>query len=98
KEGTRIQLIKPPRPGLKLDNEKMKLATFKADKSVVWDADGASYSLSGLCKAICEKLGGSVGTGAFAGPDYWAILGEGISLSERARKLDGESEASVQAV
>ena len=52
-----------------------------------WDYDGNLYSLSGLCKTICEMFGGDVGSGAFAGPDYWAIEGEQISLAERAKTL-----------
>lgn len=89
KEGTRLYLIHPPRPGLVVTDEKAKHATFygTGNQGVKWDYDGNAYSLSGLCKVICEKFGGDIGSGAFAGPDYWAIEGETVSLAERAISL-----------
>jgi len=96
--GAKIHLIKLPRAGLALSDEKMKHATFQDDQSVVWEFDGNNYSLSGLCRAICEKFGGNVGAGAFAGPDYWAIAGEEVSLTDRAKlateKTSGPPSAS----
>lgn len=87
KEGVRLYLIKPPRPSINISDDKAKRATFLEGQSVTWDFDSKVYSLSALCRTLCEQFGGEVGSGAFAGPDYWAIEGEGLSLSERARTL-----------
>jgi len=78
KQGTVIHLIHLPRPGLDIRDEKAKRATFLGTKAdgFKWDYDEKAYSLSGLCKAVCEAFGGDIGSGAFAGPDYWAIEGE----------------------
>ena len=81
---TPLYLIKLPRPNLNISDESAKHAVFLNNQKVRWNYDGNEYSLSGLCKAICETFGGAVGTGAFAGPDYWAIEGDDVSLSERA--------------
>lgn len=87
KKGSRLHLIKFPRPGMTIVDDQAKRATFLEGQSVRWDYDNKNYSLSALCKELCIKFGGDVGSGAFAGPDYWAIEGEEISLSERARTL-----------
>lgn len=87
--GTRLYLIEVPRAGLEIDDEKARHATFegKSPKPVRWDYDGELYSLSGLCKAMCEKFGGELGSGAFPGPDFWAVEGDTTSLSKRALEL-----------
>jgi hypothetical protein len=88
-EGTRLHLIQPPKPGLLITDERAKHATFygSGNQGVKWDYDGNSYSLSNLCKVIVEQFGGEIGSGAFAGPDYWAIDGEELSLAQRASSL-----------
>ncbi|MGH3088828.1 MAG: hypothetical protein ACRDSJ_16095 [Rubrobacteraceae bacterium] len=83
---TRLYLIKPPRPDLEV-HEEAKHATFVGEGKARWDHDGETYPLSALCKKMCEEFGGEVGSGAFPGPDFWAIGGEKIPLSERARNL-----------
>lgn len=87
KTDTRLTLIKAPRPNITISDEKAKHATFIGGEGVRWDFDEKTYSLSGLCKLICEKYGGDVGSGAFAGPDYWAIEGDTVSLSQRAKEF-----------
>lgn len=89
-EGTRVYLMRSPKPELDINNieEKAKYATFqKASQKFKWELDELSYSISALCKALCEKYNVPVGAGAFPGPDYWAIEGEQKSLSDRAKEL-----------
>lgn len=85
--GTRLVLLRVPRAGLQITNDKAKKATFLAEREIQWDFDQSIYSLSNLCKAICQHFGGDVGSGAFAGPDFWAIEGQNKSLSEMARDI-----------
>lgn len=84
---TRLVLLKPPRPGMTITDEKAKKATFLGDEGVRWDYDNEVYSLSTLCRRLCEEFGADVGSGAFAGPDYWAIEGETVALYQRAKAL-----------
>jgi len=92
KPNTKLQLIRLPKPGLVISEEKMKFATFLGDQGIEWDYDKSElYSLSGLCKKICEICGGDIGAGAFAGPDYWSIEGENESLTQRARALEKQT-------
>ncbi len=88
-QGTRIHLIHLPRPDLQITSDEAKYATFLGTKAdgFRWDFDGKTYSLSGLCKAVCEAFGGDIGSGAFAGPDYWALEGATESLAERAKSV-----------
>lgn len=86
KPDVRLYLIKPPRPNLEVPEE-ARYATFVGGREAEWDQDGETYSLSALCKEICKQFGGQVGSGAFPGPDFWAIEGDKVSLSERARNL-----------
>lgn len=90
KEGMTLKLIKPPRTGLEIPDGNAWFATFIGGQDARWHLDGADYSLSALCRVICEKFGGDVGSGAFAGPDYWAIEGENLSLAELAKSLEAE--------
>ncbi|MGB7085055.1 MAG: hypothetical protein WBD47_05845 [Phormidesmis sp.] len=78
--------------------ETTKHATFSDVKGqqFEWDYDEKLYSLSAVCRRICEEFGGDLGSGSFAGPDYWAIEGEDISLAERARLLYLEGQDSTQ--
>ena len=79
-----------PKPGLNINDidEKAKFATFQAtQKNFQWDFDGQSYSLSILCRKICEHHNIPVGKGAFPGPDYWAMEGQQQSLSDYAKEL-----------
>lgn len=93
-EGSILQLIRVPRPGLVIDDETAKFATFLGGQEARWHFDDEIYSLSGLCRVICEQFGGEVGSGAFAGPDYWAINGETISLAERAKVTASPAEGA----
>ena len=69
----------------------MKHATFIGGQSVKWEFDKSDYSsLSYLCKVICEKLGGHMGSGAFQGPDYWAKEEDNVSLSIKAIELESK--------
>ncbi len=88
KDGTKLRLMKLPRPNLNITDESAKCAVFLDNGKVSWTYDGNEYSLSGLCRVICEEFGGAVGAGAFAGPDYWAIEGDTISLAEKALLLN----------
>jgi hypothetical protein len=59
-EGTRIELIKSPRPGLDIADPRAKHATFigPQDQRFRWDYDGEAYALSTLCRRLCEVFGG----------------------------------------
>lgn len=92
KSGTRLHLIKPPRPGLSINDTRAKQATFLDAQQVRWDYDGKDYSLSTICRLICQKFGGDVGSGSFAGPDYWAVEGSTTSLAERAISIEIEKQ------
>lgn len=59
-----------------------------------WDYDEEQYTLSALCLKMCEQFGGEVRSGAFPGPDLWAIEGEQLSLAEQARALRGTDDIS----
>jgi hypothetical protein len=95
--GTRLYLLQTPRPGLEIPDEAAKWATYVRGgaQGFRWDFDEQMYSLSDLCRTVCERFGGEVGSGAFPGPDYWAIEGETVSLSERARTLEAEAAAEM---
>lgn len=86
----RLHLIKNPKPGLNITEEKARHATFFSQHEIRWDLDGQTYSLSGLCKKICERFGGnlSFGAGTSQGPLYWAKEGQEISLAELAQSSD----------
>lgn len=86
KPDMRLYLIKLPKPNLEVPEE-ARYATFVGGSEVKWDQGDETYSLSALCKEICKQFGGQADAGPFAGPDYWAIKDESVSLSERARKL-----------
>ena len=88
KTGMDLHLIRSPRPGMDIPDERAKKATFMGGQEAQWHFDNEVYSLSGLCRVICEKFGGDIGSGAFAGPDYWAIEGDTHSLSERAKLVE----------
>ncbi len=85
RSGVRLQLIRPPRTGLVLPSDDCKRATFEGPgrQGIRWDFDGQGYSLSGLCKKLCETAGYTA-AGAFRGPDYWGLEGETRSLTELA--------------
>lgn len=85
--GTRLHLIKVPRPDLVVPDD-ARTAVFQNEQEVLWEYDQNSYSLSALCRVICETFGGKVGSGAFVGPDYWAVEGSSVSLAERAKELN----------
>ena len=86
----RVRLIKLPRPNLEISDEKARHGTFTDGQKIRWDYDGQDYSLSGLCKKICELFGGDSGSGAFQGPLYWAKEGDNKSLAEIAWSLDSQ--------
>ncbi|MDD1426976.1 hypothetical protein MEO93_21655 [Dolichospermum sp. ST_sed3] len=89
-DGMKIYLRQSPKPGLNINDidEKAKYATFQAtQKNFKWDFDGQNYSLSTLCRKICEHHNVPVGKGAFPGPDYWAIEDQEKSLSDYAKEL-----------
>lgn len=86
KPNCKLVLIRPIRPGMTIPDDKAKHATFLGEDGIQWDYDGETYSLSGLCRRICEEYGGDIGSGAFAGPDYWALEGDNVPLSQRAKE------------
>lgn len=88
---TRLVLLKTPRPGMTITDEKAKFATFLGDDGVRWDYDDQVYSLSSICRRICEEFGADVGSGAFAGPDYWGIEGENVPLYQKAKEFAASS-------
>lgn len=84
--GTRLHLVRLPRASLNITDEKAKRATFEAAgrQGIKWDYDNKYYSLSGLCRVLCETFGATAGAGAFRGPDYWGIEGDAQTLTDRA--------------
>jgi len=90
KEGMGLVLIKHPRQNMNIPEE-AKHATYIGGQNAQWCLDDQIYSLSGLCLEICKKYGGNVGSGAFAGPEYWGIEGEdkSKSLTDVARDIEG---------
>jgi hypothetical protein len=93
--GTRLNLIRPPRPDLVIEDERIRHATFLQGNMVRWEYDQREYSLSGLCRQICIHCGGNVGAGAFAGPHHWAIEGKTVSLAEKAQSVGPLAEGVV---
>jgi len=97
--GTPVRMIRPPRPGLVLGQTNAFRAKYVSGNRFEWDYDGVTYAISTLTREVCRHLGGSVGTGAFAGPEYWAMEGENISLSEKAdlvrTQANGDTSPSV---
>jgi len=93
--GSRIHMIQPPKPGLPLTDTKATTAKYVSGNLFEWEQDRASYSLSGLTKAVCQYLSGNVGTGVFAGPDYWALEGESVSLYNKAKSVATANIASL---
>jgi hypothetical protein len=87
KPNMRLVLIRSLRPGLSIDDDRAKHATFLGEDGVQWDFDKETYSLSGLCRRICEEYAGQVRSGAFACPDFWALDGEKVPLSQMAKEL-----------
>lgn len=87
----RLHLIEGPRVELSQIEERAKYATFIDKKEIRWDFDGNIYTISDLCRAICEQFGGDVGAGSFRGPKYWSIEGDSISLMEKVRSLEQSS-------
>jgi hypothetical protein len=88
KPEVRLQLVRLLRTSVAITDDNAKKAAFLAAgrNGIRWEYDGALYSLSGLCKTICERFGeGPIGE--IQGPDYWAIEGESSTLSERAASL-----------
>lgn len=86
--GTKLELVRLPRPNMIISDDRAKQATYLGEGLVRWEYDGQSYSLTGLCKRLCAVFGAQVGT--FAGPDYWAIAGESTVLYQRAKALSTE--------
>jgi hypothetical protein len=86
--GTRLQLVRLPRAGLNIPDA-AKHATFEdpGPHGIRWDLDGQHYSLSGLCKKVCEVGGVDGSAGPFQGPAYWGLENESIPLTERAAAL-----------
>ncbi|WP_414625177.1 hypothetical protein [Calothrix sp. CCY 0018] len=88
-DGRRVQLIRSPKSELDFKDieEKAKYATFeKTSQKFKWDFDEQIYSLSSLCRTICQLYNAPIGAGAFPGPDFWAVEGDDKPLSERAKE------------
>jgi hypothetical protein len=85
--GQTIHMIQPPRPGLPLTDAKITTAKYVSGDNFEWQQDGAIYKLSTLTREVCRQLGGSIGSGAFQGPLYWALAGETISLNDKAEAI-----------
>jgi hypothetical protein len=83
--GDRLHLVRPPRAGVSIPDERAKWVTYEREGRYPfrWDLDGEFYSLSGLCRELCIRYGGALGAGAFRGPDYWALDGDSEPLTER---------------
>lgn len=93
--GSRIRMIRPPRPSLTLGDTNVFRAKYVSDNRFEWDYDGATYAISTLTREVCQHLGGSVGAGAFAGPEYWALEGENVSLSDMADRFRTQAIGNV---
>lgn len=88
-----LHLVKDPKPGLNITDEKAKQAVYLGDGNVRWELDGQVYSLSGLCLEICMKFSETpyVGSGAFPGPDFWAIEGDTVPLNVWAKQVEANT-------
>ena len=58
----------------------------KSYNAFKWDFDEQSYSLSTLCRTICQLYDTPIGAGSFPDPDFWAVEGDDKPLSERAKE------------
>lgn len=88
---TRLLLIRTPRPNMQIPDDSAKRAVFLGDEGIRWNHDERVYTLTALCRRICEEYGGDLGAGTFAGPDYWAIEGDPMTLTQRAKALKSAS-------
>jgi alkylated DNA nucleotide flippase Atl1 len=86
--GDRVELFRDPRPGLlgRITEERAKHATYVGGDDFRWEYDGQLYSLSALCQRLCDAFGGDQVPGSFAGPVYWRLEDDEVSLAERASK------------
>lgn len=89
KQNMGLVLIKPPRPNMNIPEE-AKHATYIGGQNAQWSVDSQIYSLSGLCLELCKRYGGNVGSGAFAGPEYWGVEGGDrfTSLADLAKQIE----------
>jgi hypothetical protein len=92
-KGMNLHLVKDPKLGLNITDEKAKKAVYLGDGYVRWELDGEVYSLSALCLEICKKFSEKpyVGSGSFPGPDFWAIEGDTIPLNPRAKQVEADT-------
>jgi hypothetical protein len=93
--GIRVQLLRAPRAGMAITDDNARHATFVGQDNQLfqWEYDDNVYSLSGLCRRLCEVFGGEIGSGAFQGPLFWGLEGENVSLADRAaQSLEGPSD------
>lgn len=91
--GSILELIRLPKNVLKQVPPDARLAKLLDENQVEWLFNNQIYSLSGLCSVICAKYAPNLFAEdyAFAGPDNWARKGEGVWLSDVAKKLELES-------
>jgi len=87
-----LNLVKDPKPGLNISDEKARRAVYLGDGNVRWQLDEQVYSLSALCLEICMKFSEEpyVGSGSFPGPDFWAIEGDTVPLTPRAKQVEAD--------
>lgn len=88
-----LRLMKNPKPGLNITDERARKAVYLGDGNVRWELNGQVYSLSALCLEICMKFSEEpyVGSGSFPGPDFWAIEGDTIPLNPRAKQVEADA-------
>jgi len=91
--GDKLLLVKLPKHGLQKIPPEAKLATFIDGNQVKWEYDQQLYSLSPLCKKICDVFAPEVLENQinpqFAGPDYWSLeTNPTTTLSLLAKQVD----------
>ncbi|RYX86087.1 hypothetical protein EON83_02380 [bacterium] len=92
KVGTSVHLVRDVRPQL-IVPDSQKRARYNGGIKFLWEEDGQNYSLSALCAEICRRNNGNMGSGSWAGPNYWAIEGESQTLGEKMYEMLAETGA-----
>ncbi|MDQ3813596.1 MAG: tetratricopeptide repeat protein [Armatimonadota bacterium] len=85
KPGDQLHLVKLPRKDLVLPAA-ARQAIYLGNGKARWNYDGQEASLSKLCQEIMRVFGGVASPSPYAGPDYWALSGGTVSLSQLAKQ------------